>query len=122
MDGFKGTIKNCYNEGNITTHTGYATGISIEHGSIDRCYNLGNITATSGTVAGITGYGQGSSNTIISNCYNLGTLTAADNCCAGGISVRESKKIYNCYNKGKIYGYISIGTNGYGIGRNLWGE
>lgn len=110
----RGTIKDCYNAGEIIS-VGYATAGGIVPmlqggGMISGCYNAGNITSSGGyAVGGIVGEScWNTANTPISNCYNIGNISGT---AAGGIVGRAYKGISNCYNLGTVDTY-GIGGDG----------
>ena len=94
-----GTIKNCYNAGNLTAIESSATIGGIcgynNGGTIANCYNTGTVTAT-GTVASVGGV-CGCSTELILNCYNIGTVTAASSADISGICGYNFGPIKNCY-------------------------
>lgn len=109
----KGTIKNCYNTGQVGIYDHISAGnvgglVGRNCGKIYQCYNAGDIIITNdyhGTTGGITGSNVGK----IKNCYNCGnvgninrTTDDEDAGCLGGISGSNSHKIENCYNIGTI--------------------
>ncbi|MBE6679207.1 MAG: hypothetical protein E7598_01645 [Ruminococcaceae bacterium] len=80
VDGSAIEVKNCYNEGTITTDNrsggivGYANGGSAsEMLIIDGCYNAGTIQATGLYNAGILGVARAT----VKNCYNSGNISGS---------------------------------------------
>ena len=93
-----GTIKNCYNTGNIDGNYGAGgiLGINTKDGIVDSCYNVGVISAGSLT-GGIIGENSGGK---ICNCYNVGLIFNSST--SGGIVGENSGTIKFCYNIGSI--------------------
>ena len=92
-----GTIKNCYNLGNIEAN-GYIGVMAYEnYGIIKQCYNAGDITAAK-TGAGIAVRSNGK----IYDCYNTGDIKTGGY--AGGIAGRASS-IATSYNTGAVISY-----------------
>lgn len=118
-----GEITNCINnsELSIDTYANSIGGIIgvFQNGSIKYCYNIGNITAigqgsnsTSGT-GGISGVVNSNMDVTISNCYNKGNISSKgkeDNVKNGGTggiignSRGEKIKVSNSFNTGLISG------------------
>lgn len=111
-DIYKGIIKNCHNEGSITTsseHYSYSGGIAGSSflGTILDSYNKGVVSAD-GTLSnkysgGITGDNYRGT---ITNCYNEGKVSSRDyghSIYAGGITGSSGEvDIINCNNSGAI--------------------
>ncbi len=107
-----GTIENCYSDVDITGRgsLGGIAGLNAD-GTIKDCYNTGNISNSyesdgmSGT-GGIAGDNSGESGGgTIQSCYNAGILmtSAGGNSPTGGIAGNNSQgKIESCYNTGEI--------------------
>ena len=109
----KAELNGCGNTGTITANKQAAGGMvgRMGAGSIKNCYNTGNIEAKSTGVKGISGGIVGVFNTgIISNVYNSGTVkvvngTASTNDTAGGIvGLYKAGSVTNAYNKGELVG------------------
>jgi len=102
-----GVVKNCYNEGNITTGAFYAGGIAgMSAGSIQYCANAGDIKVkkltTGGTLwlaGGITGKQDSQP---ITNCLNTGNISADRQ--VGGIAGTSTQSINSCMNYGIVSG------------------
>jgi hypothetical protein len=91
----KGTIRNCYNEGNITSGYFNVGGISATNtGIVENCANSGNIsckqiasnfpTKPASSLNNVGGIGSGPSGGITRNCLNVGTISG--NSKVGGIT------------------------------------
>jgi hypothetical protein len=140
-----GTIKNCYNLGDITCSGQYIGGIvGKNYGNLENCYNKGKIVGsyyvggltglTNGTignsfnagiihayayVGGLTGQQFGT----IVNCYNLGDVSGSYSNWAGGISYFNYGNIINCYNAGTFsdhYGYGVVLSNSGNVTNCFW--
>ena len=109
-----GTIRQCTNNGKITSDYGYIGGI-VGYGSvssliIDGCVNNGEITG-SACVGGIVGSMFGT----VRNCANTQSVTGSGSA-VGGIAGNCSNNsgdnicsISNCYNKGNVKGTKKVG-------------
>lgn len=99
----RGTIKESYNQGELSatvTHVGGIAGLNGYEketlaGIIKDCYNTANITKTTWYAGGICGQNQYGE---IENCYNIGTIEATN--CAGGI---EGAYLVNSKNSNTYY-------------------
>jgi hypothetical protein len=97
-----GTIKNCYNIGNITSSSECAGICYDNEGWIIACYNSGNMNGGTGKAAGISIL---STNPIIA-CYNKGTISGTT---TAGICIENGMLglvgfIVACYNTGVVMG------------------
>ncbi len=100
-----GIIRNCYNEGMVSSLYNYLGGICGMNGggTITGCYNKGKVAnSVWGTRAG--GICGRSTNKIL-NCYNTGSVTGGymvGGICGSNASSTTSGRIENCYNIGTI--------------------
>lgn len=103
-----GIIRNCYNEGMVSSlynNDNYLGGICgmNDGGTITGCYNKGKVAnSVWGTRAG--GICGRSTNKIL-NCYNTGSVTGGymvGGICGSNASSTTSGRIENCYNIGTI--------------------
>ncbi|HQP04533.1 MAG TPA: T9SS type A sorting domain-containing protein [Bacteroidales bacterium] len=129
-----GTIRNCINKGNSQVKFAEISGIANENlGIIELCINVGNLFSDSQEyctemypIAGIvcTSF----ENSTVKNCINTGNIGFHSGLSGGGIisdaySYTNNCLIENCFNSGKIYGYVGefyrvsgggiTGLNGY---------
>ncbi|MBQ7490511.1 MAG: T9SS type A sorting domain-containing protein, partial [Bacteroidales bacterium] len=105
-------IDRCSNSGNITGYE-YVGGISGYRGSVSNCYNTGDIMADDYYAGGIIGYMYGNSPdyALLANCYNRGNVSANDYD-AGGLVGYASDYSYitNCYTTGEVTAYSDFGA------------
>lgn len=109
------TIKNSYNNTNIscTTGGGYCAGIvGYQAGvfNISNTYNTGNIHSLGGYAGGIVGFTIGGSQiSVIDSSYNKGKITGGST--LGGIIGKSpyNFSIKDCYNTGNITGVYQLG-------------
>lgn len=108
-----GTIKNCYNTGNVSTNDYVAGGITgCNRSIISNCYNIGDIKSFAEGAGGIAGVNDTGT---ISDSYNTGNVYGFD---AGGIvgygadANGEHSNVSNCYNIGSVLGYHTGGIKG----------
>ena len=119
----KGTIKNCYNTGQVGIYKNISIGsvgglVGENYGRIYNCYNAGEVATVYdnfGQTGGIAGVNAGK----IENCYNRGNVSNISNKTeytdwnrmgyVGGISGSNARKIKNCYNVGLISGNSLVG-------------
>lgn len=111
-----GTVKSCYNTGEISTICGwaYSAGIVGDFGtgsSIEDCYNTGTIKGEINYVGescwlGVGGIGACAGGLTIKNCYNLGDVIVEktdDWSSIGGFaSELGGSNVENCYNYGNV--------------------
>ena len=107
LGGYRGTVKNCRNTGNVQaqqTVGGIAGGGS---GDIEGCYNSGYVrgdTTGTGYAGGIVGNGD---LITVKNCYNTGNVDSRvhswnNQNAAGGIAGDTGGTVENCYNTGNV--------------------
>lgn len=105
-------IKDCVNNGAISSPRGYIGGI-VGLGSnvkIDRCYNTGAISAAN-NLGGIIGNTAGTQSAV-TNCYNTGAVTATDSTTdliggVVGLDANGSLVVDSCYSIGTVSGGAS---------------
>jgi hypothetical protein len=101
-------ITDCYNTGSIYAFSSAGGIIGESYGTVKNCYNTGEIASGNhGVSGGIVG-AIASTAALVSNCYNTGAIhtTGSD---AGGIAGLSHGKIEKCYNTGAISGEYSVG-------------
>ncbi len=117
----KGTIKGCYNTGNITSSTsdGFSGtgGIAGDNngegggGTIQNCHNAGSVTLTADGDSPTGGIAGNNSQGKIENCYNTGEIitSSGTESFTGGIAGKNTAAIENSYNTATISGYKATG-------------
>lgn len=113
-----GILKDCGNEGNVTSMINYAGGIVSAAGTDMRnCWNTGRIIAYNVNAGGIAAYTNGGVN--FYNCWNTGEVVAgyaqwpateSDN--AGGIVGNGGWHLNGCWNAGYIHVDKNPGDDG----------
>ena len=107
-----GTIKNCYNTGDVSgsNSVGGVCGYNY-YGRIRNCYNTGEVSG-SDYVGGVCGW---NSYDTIENCWNIGSVSGDEN--VGGVCGRNDDigTIENCYNTGNVSGNVSGNNNMGGV-------
>lgn len=110
-------IRNCVNEGAVTSKKTYANGIVYETklGSlIENCTNKGAITSTTTTVSGIAANVAGG----VKGCVNEGTLKATSTASGIAYSAKANSWFEDCVNKADIdlvTGLTKAGGNVVGV-------
>ncbi len=105
-----GTVRDCYNESDITSVSELG-GIAYRNkGTIEHCGNNGDLSGS--TVYGIAIYNENDGK--VKHCYNKGNLHGA---LAGGISTGWVEYSYNC---GKISGMYNSSASGIGADTALY--
>ncbi|MGN0629679.1 MAG: Ig-like domain-containing protein [Oscillospiraceae bacterium] len=109
-----GTIENCFSEVTVTAK-GRAGGIvgNLASGTVKSCYNLGNITTTSALATGGIAGTITESEAHITNCYSVGTVSSVDGATVGGIHAYEKTSpsvASNCY---YLAGSVKVGDAAY---------
>ena len=125
-----GEISNCSNYANVTGKKGVA-GIAAfldKNGTVKNCYNVGNIYAKNHYAAGISSTLY-SMTCVVENCYNVGSMSATIDYASGIVSAMEGEGgiVRNCYNinnnivastKGAIMAYLRFGK----VEKSYWLE
>ena len=109
-----GTVKNCYNTGDVTGGSYVGGVVGQNSGSVENCYNTGNISGdiSVGSSGGVVGWNSGT----VENCYNTGSVTSSGSN-VGGVVGYNVGPVKNCYNIGEVSGsgiYVGgvVGYNG----------
>ena len=95
-----GSVENSYNTGNISgdISVGSSGGVvGWNSGSVENCYNTGSVTSSGSNVGGVVGYNVGP----VKNCYNTGTVTGTYDY-VGGVVGKNRASVTNCYNTGTV--------------------
>ena len=114
-----GTVKNCYNIGEVSgTGVGGVVGENSGGSTVENCYNTGKVSGNSNQVGGVVGYNSGT----VKNCYNTGTVTGTDDY-AGGVVGLNDGNVTGCYNTGSVKGPDSVSGSYVGgvVGYNIRG-
>ena len=117
-----GTVKNCYNTGDVTGGSYVGGVVGQNSGSVENSYNTGNISGdiSVGSSGGVVGWNSGS----VENCYNTGSVTSSGSN-VGGVVGYNVGPVKNCYNIGEVSGsgiYVGgvVGYNNSGIVTNCY--
>ena len=125
-----GTVKNCYNTGNISGNGSVGGVVGDNVGRVENCYNTGTVTGTNDYVGGVVGY----NGSIVKNCYNTGAVNSSGNYVGGVVGENPTGRVENSYNTGAVSGGEYVGgvvgynhsggsvTNCYNIGAVSGGE
>ena len=107
----RGTVKNCYNTGNISGNNSGGV-VGYNGGTVENCYNTGNISGNisgGSPVGGVVGRNDGT----VKNCYNTGKVSG--NYVGGVVGLNNSGIVKNCHNIGEVSGNQGggvVGDNG----------
>ena len=98
-----GTVKNCYNIGEVSgTGVGGVVGENSGGSTVENCYNTGKVSGNSNQVGGVVGWNDSGT---VKNCYNTGTVTGTDDYVGGVVGWNiSSGNVKNCYNTGSVSG------------------
>ena len=102
-----GTIKNCYNDCDVTGKTtststqGVGGVVGYNTGTIENCHNTGTVVndGTSGYTGGVVGYNSGT----VTDCDNTKAVTGKKNT-GGVVGYVDGGTVAGCHNKGEVTG------------------
>ena len=101
----RGTVSNCYNNGDVEGNSNFVGGVVGNNGgTVSNCYNNGDVEGRGNCAGGVVGYNGGT----VSNCYNVGAVTGRYE--VGGVVGDNDGTVSNCYYNKSICQISAIGS------------